>query len=97
MQFDIDWRQTDPCNVFLTRTDVTRACERELVTDLVFSRDDNFTNVWSGSDYFRTNHIFGDKPSGGNILFCDGSVIWRKFSEMRVQHKGKRKGTDHWW
>lgn len=97
MQFGIEWRETDPCNVFLTRIDAPRASERELVTDLVFSRNGNFINVWSGSDYFRTNHIFGDKPAGGNILFCDGSIIWRQFSEMRVQHKGKRKGTDHWW
>ena len=97
MQFGLEWREKDPNNVFLAEIDVPRASERELVTDLVFSKNGDFIKVWSGSNYFRTNHVSGRKPSGGNILLCDGSVNWRKFAQMRLRHRGKNKNTDHWW
>lgn len=33
--------------------------------------------------YDRTNHLRkGSHPAGGNILFVDGHVVWRPFSEM---------------
>jgi len=36
--------------------------------------------------YDRTNHLRkGSRPAGGNILFLDGHVQWRKFDEM--QHR----------
>jgi len=97
MEFGLDWRQNDPNDVFLSRLDIRKASSRELVTDLTFSKQNNFTRIWSGSDHFRSNHISGERPAGGNLLFCDGSVIWRKFEQMYIQHRGKRRNTDHWW
>jgi prepilin-type processing-associated H-X9-DG protein len=32
-----------------------------------------------------SNHVRGKKPLGGNILFLDGHVRWRDFSEMKVR------------
>jgi len=42
----------------------------------------------------RTNHlIHGDRPTGGNILFVDGHLEWRRFSEMDV----RVRSPYHWW
>ncbi len=42
----------------------------------------------------RTNHlIHGDRPDGGNILFVDGHLEWRRFSEMDA----RVWSPYHWW
>jgi len=33
----------------------------------------------------HTAHMKQDKPRGGNILFLDGHVHWRDWSEMMLQ------------
>ena len=44
--------------------------------------------------YDRTNHLkSGDKPDGANIMFVDGHLGKRQFSEMIV----RRSGPYHWW
>jgi prepilin-type N-terminal cleavage/methylation domain-containing protein len=45
-----------------------------------------------GRQFF--NHDMG-KPSGGNLLFGDGSVRWRPFSEMEKRYS--RSGFDFYW
>ncbi len=42
----------------------------------------------------RTNHIEGNSPAGGNILFLDGHVKWRTFSEM---DGSKVNGSPEFW
>ena len=70
----------------------------ELATDMVNSRGapgsatESFTFVpggWVGGALgHHTAHMKGNmKAAGGNILFLDGHVSWRDFSEMRVQQQ----------
>jgi len=41
----------------------------------------------------RTSHMDGKDPAGGNMMFLDGHVSWRTFSEM-----AKRAWTpNQWW
>ncbi len=65
----------------------------ELITDVTASNGPDreaadFTRAQGGcydrwQVYDRTNHLKNStKPSGGNILFLDGHVDWRKFQEM---------------
>jgi len=35
----------------------------------------------------------GDKPDGANILFVDGHLEWRHFSEMDI----RVSPPYHWW
>ncbi len=68
-----------------------RSAEKELIADATLctapvptTREQNFTKVEGGlysafGRYDRTNHLNGDKPSGGNIGFLDGHVEWRNF------------------
>ena len=37
------------------------------------------SNLFTG---FQTSHTLGTAPQGGNILFLDGHVAWRPFSQM---------------
>lgn len=65
----------------------------EFITDVTASDGPNretadFTQATGGcfsrwGVYDRSNHLRNStKPSGGNILFLDGHVTWRKFQEM---------------
>lgn len=65
----------------------------ELATDATISespnRTSNFTNVRGGwSQLHWSNHSKGNKAVGGQILFLDGHVTWRNFSEMKVRVMG---------
>lgn len=47
--------------------------------------------------YDRTNHIRrGSIPDGGNVLYLDGHMQWRPFSEMRIRFDDIRNPY-HWW
>jgi prepilin-type processing-associated H-X9-DG protein len=67
------------------------ATDLELATDATISTGPNaasanFTNVRGGwSQAHWSNHAKGNKAVGGNILFLDGHVRWRNFSEMKVR------------
>jgi prepilin-type processing-associated H-X9-DG protein len=36
----------------------------------------------AGGTTVRSAHLNGAVPSGGNIMFLDGHVDWRKFQQM---------------
>jgi prepilin-type N-terminal cleavage/methylation domain-containing protein/prepilin-type processing-associated H-X9-DG protein len=75
----------------------------ELVLDATLSTGENpetasFTEVVGGlfnqwQLYDRTNHIRGSRPAGANIVFVDGHLESRPFSEMIV----RRTGPVHWF
>jgi prepilin-type N-terminal cleavage/methylation domain-containing protein/prepilin-type processing-associated H-X9-DG protein len=81
----------------------------ELITDVTASNGPNrqtsdFTQATGGcwsrwQVYDRSNHIRNStKPSGGNILFLDGHVDWRKFDEMEVRWRiGTSDNPSMWW
>jgi len=52
--------------------------------------------LWSRHQLFdRTNHVTnGSKPDGANIMFIDGHLERRPFSEMIVRRSGN---PVHWW
>jgi prepilin-type N-terminal cleavage/methylation domain-containing protein/prepilin-type processing-associated H-X9-DG protein len=78
---------------------------QEMITDNVIStgpeRTDSFTDAtggcWSRWQAFdSSNHIKGgDSCSGGNILFLDGHVEWRNFTNM--QHRYGGGSVNYWW
>ena len=52
----------------------------------------------------RTNHLKGNRPDGGNIMFLDGHTQWRNFSEMQLRWCPSctstvtlGAGTYFWW
>ena len=66
----------------------------ELITDVTASNgpdpvQSDFTKATGGcwsrwQIWDRTNHITkGSRPTGGNVLFVDGHVEWRKFNDMK--------------
>jgi prepilin-type N-terminal cleavage/methylation domain-containing protein/prepilin-type processing-associated H-X9-DG protein len=76
----------------------------ELVLDATLSSTEDpktasFTEVRGGlftrhQKFDRTNHIArGDQPDGANILFVDGHLDKRPFSDMIV----RRTAPIHWW
>ena len=65
-----------------------RASELELVTDMVMSTGSGattrkFTALGGVNPYNQTTHLTADKKraEGGNILFMDGRVEWRRWRE----------------
>jgi len=69
-----------------TSTDPDKASFVEIKSGGLWSR-------WQKAD--RTNHVTnGDRPDGANIMFVDGHLDKRPFSQMIV-----RRSTDpvHWW
>lgn len=64
----------------------------EITTDITMStgasRTSSFKNIPSSAptsilpNGYTTSHIKGSTPSGGNILFQDNHVEWRKFNDM---------------
>ena len=90
-----DWVKTLTCK---------QASSTDLVTDATLSdgpdRDEaNFAEVHGGSwsrwgIYDRTNHLNrGVRPAGANIVFVDGHLEWRRFSEMDA----RIWSPYHWW
>lgn len=76
----------------------------ELVTDTTMSTGPDpetasFTEVHGGlfarhQILDRTNHLIrGEKPAGGNILFVDCHLEWRRFTEMQVRFRAPL----NWW
>jgi prepilin-type N-terminal cleavage/methylation domain-containing protein len=61
-----------------------RPSDTELVVDATMSQNSNYVTV-HGKLLERTSHLEKRQPAGGNIVFEDGHVEWRKFSKM--QHR----------
>jgi prepilin-type N-terminal cleavage/methylation domain-containing protein/prepilin-type processing-associated H-X9-DG protein len=79
-----------PPKVFLTSyTGTNEPSSTELTVDAVISASsntNNFSRVQSSViSHHSTSHMNGTRPSGGNILFLDNHVSWRKFQEMKVR------------
>ncbi len=83
---------------------VKNPADTELVLDATLSTTENpdtasFTDVQGGlfgrwQIFDRTNHVSrGGKPDGANILYVDGHMDKRPFSEMIV----RRTGPVHWF
>ena len=48
--------------------------------------------------YDRSNHLRkGTRPVGGNILFVDGHVQWRKFDDMERRWFPNPGNPSFWW
>ncbi len=90
------------------RSDVKASGSVELVVDPVLSNDPRadlptttFTEIQGGSyswygGYDSTAHINGlGKPTGGNALYVDGHVDWRRFHQMQV--RSDNFVPVHWW
>jgi len=60
----------------------------ELVLDDVVNLQGDYTYIKAGSLVGvpniaqRTSHLIGSRPAGGNIMFEDTHVAWRKFQDM---------------
>jgi prepilin-type N-terminal cleavage/methylation domain-containing protein/prepilin-type processing-associated H-X9-DG protein len=59
----------------------------------------NFTAVPSVPPYtHRSPHLEGAVPVGGNVLFIDGHVAWRSFTDMGPLPKyNNNTGSDMYW
>ena len=73
-----------PGGAFLRKTTNTNASNAELVADAtVTDPSGNFRGVQSGNvamgGYQKSAHLDKGLASGGNILFLDGHVNWRRF------------------
>ena len=74
-----------------------------IIADAVLSTGDNetdrkrnqYTKVNGGWEGHQSPHLInGNYPEGGNLLFADAHVSWRKFDGMRVRTDG---GPTFWW
>jgi prepilin-type processing-associated H-X9-DG protein len=88
---------------WVTTLNCKQPASTELVVDATLSTSADpetasFTEVRGGTYsrwqiFDRTNHIRHDKPEGGNILYVDGHLDWRPFTEMAV----RVSPPFHWW
>ncbi len=70
--------------------------ERELAADATISLNNNFAQIPVNWDKpARAPHLEGSRPAGGNLLFLDGHVGWRKFKQMTRRTSGI--GVDFWY
>ncbi len=68
--------------------------QRELAVDAVLGTEgNNFTVSGGAPTPHRPNHMDGNYPAGGNIVFLDAHVEWRPFSEM----VNRQSGPPFWW
>ncbi len=93
--------------IFHTTIDARMASDSPLVTDITWTRDldivtsKDFTNVSStigGIKYnFFSNHVKGREAIGGNILNCDGSVVWVDYDDMTLKFRPSSDWPAHYW
>lgn len=76
--------------------------ERVIIADSTISIGSNETdrskNRYKGIDGgwrgHQTSHLNGKSAEGGNLLYADGHVAWKKFAQMRVRTDGD---PTFWW
>jgi prepilin-type N-terminal cleavage/methylation domain-containing protein/prepilin-type processing-associated H-X9-DG protein len=72
----------------VTGTNTSSLADTELVVDNTTSGGNppDFTHLQGGPGLIHvTSHLYGVQPTGGNMLFLDGHVSWRKFRTMKVR------------
>ena len=93
----------NPASWKIAGTDVNPGpSERVTVADAVISIGSNekdrtknrYTKVDGGWKGHRTSHLNGILPAGGNLLFLDNHVQWRRFDKMVVRTDGD---PAFWW
>ncbi len=78
------------------------ASERVTVADAVISQGNNqidptknrYTKIDGGWKGHQSSHLAGKLPEGGNLLFLDSHVEWKKFAKMVVRTDGD---PSFWW
>jgi prepilin-type N-terminal cleavage/methylation domain-containing protein/prepilin-type processing-associated H-X9-DG protein len=84
----------------VTGTNTTSLVETEVIVDAVVSQHPgaqlSFTRIVAGGEH-RTSHLNGARPEGGNILFLDGHVDWRKFADMKVRFRDPNWDVVQFW
>ncbi len=96
----------EPVKHWVKTLNCKQPSEQELVTDATLSNGEDpatasFLDVQGGSwDRWRvndrTNHVNrAGKPEGANIVFVDGHLDWRRFSEMDIRVRPPY--PYHWW
>ena len=76
--------------------------ERVIAADAILSTGANvndrsknrYSNITEGAVPHDSSHLDGRFPTGGNLLFLDGHVDWRKFDQMTVRTDGS---PAFWW
>lgn len=72
----------------------------ELITDVVISQFDDFTEIHGGwSEPHRSSHFDAgsNTPAGGNVYFLDGHAEWRSFDEMERRLYPAAATPTHWF
>lgn len=85
--------------MFVDKLTVRNASSYPLVVDKVWTKDAaepmDFQDIGGGhSMTFPTNHLNGNKATGGNVLKCDGSVEWVRYEAMTLNYS---TGLYHYW
>ncbi len=62
----------------------TNAEDSEIGVDATLEQNGSFINV-TGAYNHTSSHVRGPTPLGGNVVYMDGHVAWRPFSDMSVQ------------
>lgn len=71
--------------------------DTELATDATLSNSGPFIFSPVPGVVAQTGHLDdGTRPAGGNVLFLDGHVTWRQFSEMQIRAISTG-GQDFWF
>ena len=57
------------------------------ISNLMDSRVASFVDVRGGwpEPHWTSHLLHGTRPAGGNVLFLDGRVVWRPFSDMKLR------------
>jgi len=110
MECDPKWRfpqEGKPTKQWVKKLNCRNPGETELITDQILSdgdeRDGDFSRVMTGGYgavgyYDASNHLRGIHPIGGNIVFVDGHVGWRKFERMEIRFSPILNIPPfHWW
>lgn len=76
--------------------------ERVIIADSILSDTGNendrtknrYTNIDGGWKGHNSAHLNGRYPAGGNSIFLDGHVSWKRFQKMRIITDGS---PPHFW
>jgi prepilin-type N-terminal cleavage/methylation domain-containing protein/prepilin-type processing-associated H-X9-DG protein len=87
---NVNERMTPRTIRFGTNEFLPAPTERELAADAILSiGTNNFSVQIDFREKGRPPHMEGSRPAGGNIVFLDGHVDWRKFQKMSIRTSGE--------